>query len=57
MYGHQEVEDLGVRPPGSRGRRRSIGHREVDGVVDQGASSCVKTLPKNLIAPLSRAGF
>ena len=56
MLGHQEVEDVDVRPPGSRGCRCSFGHREVDEVVDQGVSSRVKTLPKNLIAPLSRAG-
>ena len=36
-----------VRPPGSRGRRHSFGLQEVDEVVDQGASSRIKTLPKN----------
>ena len=56
MLGHQEVEDVDVRPPESRGRRRSFGHREVDEVVDQGANSRVNMLPKNLIAPLSRVG-
>ena len=34
--------------PGSR--RSSRSHRDVDGIVVQGASSRVKTLPKNLIA-------
>jgi len=36
------------RSPGSRRSIRS--RRDVDEVVVQGASSCVKTLPKNLIA-------
>ena len=43
MYSHQDVEDVDVRPR-SHGSRRSS---------RSGASSHVKTLSKNLIAPLS----
>ena len=39
MNGHQEADKVVVRS-----------RREVDEIVDQGASSPVKTLPKNLIA-------
>ena len=39
MNGHQEADKVVIRS-----------RREVDEVVDQGASSRVKTLPKNLIA-------
>ena len=39
MYSHQEADEVVV-----------LSRREVDKVVDQGASSRVKTLPKNLIA-------
>ena len=39
MNGHQEVDEVVVH----------AGRRDVDEVVVQGASSRVKTLPKNLI--------
>ena len=56
MNGHQEADEVVVR---SRREVDEVAVRsrwEVDEVVDQGASSHVKTLPKNLIASLSRVG-
>ena len=52
VHSRREVDEVVVRS------RREVdevvvrSRREVDEVVDQGASSRVKTLPKNLIAPV-----